>query len=109
MDPGNPELAEVRDMPDSGAFDKAGRGASGFNHTATPAMENADPNVAILVVVNGTLNALQSATKEPKLKRFVLGSSSGACTVPKPGKVLHNRLEYMETRGRSSRMASSAI
>ncbi|PTB65497.1 hypothetical protein BBK36DRAFT_1169211 [Trichoderma citrinoviride] len=74
--PGKIELAEVRNMAESCAFDEAVKGASGFIHMATPVMETADPNIAIPVVVNGTLNA-----------HFVLTSSSGACTDAKPGKV----------------------
>ncbi|PNP57244.1 hypothetical protein THARTR1_02774 [Trichoderma harzianum] len=81
------ELVEVPDMSASGGFDEAVKGASGFIHTATPVMESADPNTAIPVVIQGTLGALQSAAKEPKMKRFILTSSSGACTAPKPGKV----------------------
>ncbi|RFU81296.1 aldehyde reductase [Trichoderma arundinaceum] len=85
--PGKIELVEVPDMSVRGGFDEAVKGASGFIHTATPVMENADPNLAIPVVMEGTLNALKSAATEPKLKRFVLTSSSGACTAPKPGKM----------------------
>ena len=63
-------------MAESCAFDEAVKGASGFIHMATPVMETADPNIAIPVVVNGTLNAVQSAAKEP--------NSSISCSHPRP-------------------------
>jgi nucleoside-diphosphate-sugar epimerase len=85
--PGKIELVQVSDMSISGCFDDAVKGASGFIHTATPVMENIDPNAVIPAVIQGTLSALQSAAKEPKMERFVLTSSSGACTAPKPEKV----------------------
>lgn len=84
---GKMELAEVPDMSAAGAFADVVKGASGFIHTATPVMENSDPNVAIPVVIKGTINALEAAATEPSIKRLVLTSSSGACTAPKPNKV----------------------
>ena len=48
-------------------------------------MQEIDPNVAIPTVVQGATNMLSAAAREPKMKRVVLTSSSGACTAPKPG------------------------
>jgi nucleoside-diphosphate-sugar epimerase len=47
-------------------------------------MASYDPNTAIPVVINGTLNALESAAKEPSVKRVVLTSSSTAAASPQP-------------------------
>jgi nucleoside-diphosphate-sugar epimerase len=59
-------------------------GASGFLHLATTISPALDPHDAIPTVVNGTLNAVKAAAKEPSIKRFVLTSSSTAATLPKP-------------------------
>jgi nucleoside-diphosphate-sugar epimerase len=80
-------LVEVPDMAAPGAFDEAIKGASGLAHLATPVMQLYDPNVGIPIVVEGTLNALRAAAKEPSVKRFVLTSSSTAAASPQPNKV----------------------
>jgi nucleoside-diphosphate-sugar epimerase len=82
--PGNFELIEVPDMAAPGSYDDAVKGASGLAHVATPVMASYDPNTAIPVVVNGALNALQSAAKESSVKRVVLTSSSTAAASPQP-------------------------
>jgi len=80
-------LFEVPDMAAAGAFDEAIKGASGIAHVATPVMASFDPNEAVPVVVDGTLNALKAAAKEPSVKRAVLTSSSTAAASPQPNKV----------------------
>lgn len=78
------ELIQVPDMAIAGAYDRAMKGVSGLAHVATPVMASFDPNEAIPVVVNGTLNALEAAAKEPSVKRVVLTSSSTAAASPQP-------------------------
>lgn len=85
--PGKFSTIEVPDMAALHAFDEAVKDASGFVHTATSVMETLDPNVGIPTAVNGVLNFLESALTEPKMKRVVLTSSSGACTAPIPNTV----------------------
>ncbi|KAL6250669.1 hypothetical protein RBB50_002972 [Rhinocladiella similis] len=82
--PGKFELTEVQQMADPGAFDNAVRGASGVVHLATPVMQSYDPNEAVPMVVNGALNALKAAAKEPLITRFVMTSSSTAAASPVP-------------------------
>ncbi|KAI1647603.1 aldehyde reductase [Daldinia loculata] len=89
--PGKFELVEVPDMVASGAYDEAIKGASGFVHAAAPAMdamESADPYARVKIVVDSTVRALESAAKEPGIKRVVLTSSSGAAVFPIPNKVM---------------------
>lgn len=78
------ELIQVADMAVSGAYDEVIKGASGVAHVATPVMASFDPNEAVPVVVNGTLNVLEAAAKEPSVKRVVLTSSSTAAASPQP-------------------------
>jgi nucleoside-diphosphate-sugar epimerase len=84
---GNFSLVEVPDMASPGAFDEVIKGASGLAHLATPVMHSYDPNEGIPLVVEGTLNALRAAAKEPSVKRVVLTSSSTAAASPQPNKV----------------------
>lgn len=84
--PNSFELVEVAEMGDPGAFDNAVKGASGYIQMATPVMESYDPNVAVPNVVNGVLNGLRAAAKEPSIKRFVMTSSSTAAVSPQPNK-----------------------
>ncbi|KAI1378580.1 NAD(P)-binding protein [Hypoxylon crocopeplum] len=81
------ELFEVSDMMASGAFDEAVKGASGFIHTATPVMSSPDPHATIPIAVDSTIRSLESAAKEPLMKRVVLTSSSGASASAVPNKV----------------------
>ncbi|OTA80867.1 hypothetical protein M434DRAFT_216980 [Hypoxylon sp. CO27-5] len=80
--PGKFELVEVSDMVASGAFDEVVKGASGFAHVAAPLMISTDPNKTVPIAVESTLRALESAAKEPGMKRVVVTSSSGACACP---------------------------
>ncbi|KAI1465438.1 aldehyde reductase [Daldinia caldariorum] len=83
--PGKFELVEVPDMVKSGAYDDAVKGASGFVHAAAPAMDSMqspDPQVRVQIVVDSTVRALESASREPGIKRVVLTSSSGSAVFP---------------------------
>lgn len=82
--PGKFEVTEVQQMADPGAFDNAVQGASGVIHLATPVMQSYDPNEAVPMVVNGALNALKAAVKEPLITRVVMTSSSTAAASPVP-------------------------
>ncbi|KIW21283.1 hypothetical protein PV08_01863 [Exophiala spinifera] len=78
------DLVEVQQMADPGAFDNAVQGASGVIHLATPVMQSYDPNEAVPMVVQGALNALKAAAKEPLVRRVVMTSSSTAAASPVP-------------------------
>jgi nucleoside-diphosphate-sugar epimerase len=81
---GKIEVVEVPDMGSSGAFDSVVAGASGFVHVATPVMVEQDPNKGVPIVVNGALNVLRAAAREPTIKRVVMTSSSTAAADPNP-------------------------
>lgn len=81
---GKIELAEVPDMGAPFAFDDVVGGAAGICHVATPVMQSVDPNTAVPTVVNGALNILSAAAKQPSITRVVLTSSSTAASAPKP-------------------------
>ncbi|KAI1774804.1 aldehyde reductase [Hypoxylon cercidicola] len=85
--PGKLELVEVPDMTAVGVYDDIVKGASGFVHVAAPLMSTPDANEAIQFVVDSTLRFLESAAKEPGMKRAVLTSSSGALVSATPNKV----------------------
>ncbi|KAG5300569.1 aldehyde reductase II [Histoplasma ohiense] len=82
--PGKFDLVEVPDMAVPHAYDEAVKGASGLIHVATPVLVTYDPNEGIPMVTNGTVNILESARKEPLMKRVVLTSSSTAAASPQP-------------------------
>ncbi|EGE80807.1 aldehyde reductase II [Blastomyces dermatitidis ATCC 18188] len=82
--PGKFELVEVPDMAVAHAYDDAVKGASGLIHIATPVLVTYDPNEGIPMVTNGTVNTLESARREPLMKRVVLTSSSTAAASPRP-------------------------
>lgn len=79
------ELAIVSDMSLPSAFDKALSGVSGVAHVASDVTFN--PNVdEVMAMVEGAINSLlESAAKNPEIKRFVLTSSSVAAIWPLPG------------------------
>lgn len=86
--PGAFSYAIVPDISKSGAFDEAVKGCSGVAHVASPV--DMSPNLATIdVAVGGVQNMLESAAKEPSVKRFVLTSSSAAATLPKPNVKFH--------------------
>ncbi|KAF2732795.1 NAD(P)-binding protein [Polyplosphaeria fusca] len=84
--PSSLALTEVPDMSAPHAFSSAVQGCAGVIHTATPVMSLQDPNIAIPMVISGTVNAL-SAAADAGIKRFVLTSSSTAAASPVPNKV----------------------
>lgn len=47
---------------------------------------NPDPSVAIPIAIKATVSILEAASQQPKIKRFVLTSSSTAAYMPSPGK-----------------------
>ena len=49
----------------------------------TPLLPNPDPNEGVTSVINGTVNILTAAAREPSVKRFVLTSSTHATAEPK--------------------------
>lgn len=85
--PGRFSLAEIPDMSHEGAFDEVVKGAAGIAHVATPVRQFHDPNIAVPMVVNGTVNVLASAAAEPLVRRVVITSSSTAAASPQPNKV----------------------
>ncbi|RSL67566.1 hypothetical protein CEP53_002970 [Fusarium sp. AF-6] len=82
----NFELVEVLDMAVKGAFDKVVAGASEFIHVATDTTGSNDAHLTIPKVVDAAINALETAAKEPSMKRFVYTSSFFAATFPSPDK-----------------------
>ena len=67
----------VEDVEKPGAFDAAVVGCDGVLHTASPFHFNMKDPYADLInpAVQGTLNILKSAIKEPKIGRIVITSS----------------------------------
>ena len=85
--PGRFSLAQVPDMFHDGAFDEVVKVAAGIAHVATPVMQFHDPNIAVPIVVNGTVHALASTAAEPSVQRVIITSSSTAAASPQPNKV----------------------
>ncbi|KAK4035216.1 hypothetical protein C8A01DRAFT_18094 [Parachaetomium inaequale] len=70
------EFAEVPDITVPGAFDEAVKGVDAVAHLASPvSFDFTDPEPVLKSAINGTVRALESAQKEPKIKNFVLMSS----------------------------------
>jgi nucleoside-diphosphate-sugar epimerase len=86
--PGSFELVAVPDLAADGAFDDAVKGVSGIAHIAS-IIGYVDPNKMIPGVVDGSLNVLKAARKEPTVQAVVLTSSSWAAATPIPDKVYH--------------------
>ena len=82
--PGNFELVAVLDMRAQGAFVQAVKGVSAVVHTATIFSLDPNPHNVIPGTILGTVHALAAADQEPRVKRFVLTSSSLAAVIPKP-------------------------
>ncbi|BGP27383.1 hypothetical protein JCM10295v2_006351 [Rhodotorula toruloides] len=80
----NFDFVVVEDIEASGAFDKAVKGVDAVVHTASPFHFNVTDPYKDLInpAVQGTLNALRSAAKEPKVKRVVITSSFAAVVNP---------------------------
>ncbi|OTB04408.1 hypothetical protein M426DRAFT_73420 [Hypoxylon sp. CI-4A] len=81
------ELVEVPNMMVSNCFDEAIKGASGLIHVASPVFTSADPDVMVPIAVESTLRCLESAVKEPRIKRVVLTASGGDMVTNVPNKV----------------------
>ncbi|KAK6221163.1 aldehyde reductase 2 [Colletotrichum tabaci] len=78
------DLVAVPNMVAPGAFSKAVEGVSAVVHTAANFSLDPNPHNVIPETVSGTVNALEAATQEPSVRRFVLTSSSTAALIPKP-------------------------
>lgn len=79
------ELVEVKDLAKSGCFDDAVKGVAGIAHTASHVdMRATEPEPTIPMAIQSAVTALESAKKEPSLKRFVLTSSAWAAAAPHP-------------------------
>jgi nucleoside-diphosphate-sugar epimerase len=86
---GQLELAQVPDIATHGAFDEAVKGVVGVIHVATIASWSPIPDEVIPPTVQAALNALESATKEAGIQRFVFTSSVVAQTLLVPNKEFH--------------------
>ncbi|KAH7355648.1 hypothetical protein BKA66DRAFT_475292 [Pyrenochaeta sp. MPI-SDFR-AT-0127] len=75
-------LVEISDMLKAGALDEAVKGVSAIAHVATVAPLSGYPDPYIAQVTGLVLNLLESASREPKMKRFVFTSSSMAAANP---------------------------
>jgi nucleoside-diphosphate-sugar epimerase len=79
---GNLEIVEVPDMIADDAYTDAVKGVSGIVHLASIVTFSSDPEEVIPPTVKGTLNVLEAATTEPKVKSIVYTSSSTAALSP---------------------------
>ena len=84
--PGNFELVAVPDMTAQDAFVQAVKGVSAVIHTATIFSLDPNPHNVIPGTISGVVKALEGASQEPSVKRFVFTSSSRAAVIPKPNK-----------------------
>jgi nucleoside-diphosphate-sugar epimerase len=79
------ELVQVEDMGIPGCFDEAVRDVAGVVHTTSAVtMTATSPSPAIGDNIKTVMTALESAAKEPSVKRFVLTSSAWTSASPKP-------------------------
>jgi nucleoside-diphosphate-sugar epimerase len=72
----------VPDFSEPDAFHEAVKGVSAVIHVASDTSFSPDPHKVIQPSVKGVQQILRSAAKQPKIKRFVLTSSSTAAGVP---------------------------
>lgn len=79
---GNLEIVEVPDMIADDAYTEAVKGVSGIVHLASIVTFSANPDEVIPPTVKGTLNVLEAASTEPKVKSVVYTSSSTAALSP---------------------------
>ncbi|EME88413.1 uncharacterized protein MYCFIDRAFT_201533 [Pseudocercospora fijiensis CIRAD86] len=75
----------VEDMAPKGAFDTAVQGCSGIVHCASVTNGSPDPTVVIIPTIAGALNILESARREPSVKRFIYTSATAAAVNSGPG------------------------
>lgn len=76
---GKIEIVEIPDMVQEGVFDSAVSGVGGIVHLASVVKFSTDPEELVGPSVKGAMNIFESAKKEPRVKSFVLTSSSYAC------------------------------
>lgn len=79
---GNLEIVEVPDMIADDAYTDAVQGVSGIVHLASIVTFSSDPEEVIPPTVKGTLNILEAASTEPKVRSVVYTSSSTAALSP---------------------------
>ncbi|KAJ7676881.1 NAD-P-binding protein [Mycena polygramma] len=82
------EGVSVPDMVADGAFDGAFKGASGVVHVASVLTFSSKVKEVVPPTVKGTIEVLNSAAKEPGIKSVVYTSSSAACLLAQPDKVI---------------------
>ncbi|RYP59404.1 hypothetical protein DL769_008549 [Monosporascus sp. CRB-8-3] len=80
----NYETVVVPRMDVEGAFDEAVKDVDAIIHVATPTSRSSDPKEVVGPAVQGIVSILNSALKEPRVKRFVYTSSSLAAALAKP-------------------------
>ena len=78
------ETVVIPDFGTSKAFDEHLKGCDGIAYVAGDLSFSPDPNKIITPMVEGVRNILQSAAKEPSIKRFVITSSAIAAVQPQP-------------------------
>lgn len=79
------ELVQVPDMSMPGCFDNAVHGCAGVIHTTSSVeMQATSPEPTISNNTKTVMTCLESAAKEPSMKRFVLTSSAWAVSSPQP-------------------------
>ncbi|KAL2681186.1 hypothetical protein Neosp_008793 [[Neocosmospora] mangrovei] len=83
---GSFDLVSVPDMTIDGALDEGVKGVSAIIHVATVVNLSPDPNQVIPTAIDGAVNAIKSAYKEPSVKRFVLTSSTATLMPVSPEK-----------------------
>ncbi|KAF2739849.1 NAD(P)-binding protein [Polyplosphaeria fusca] len=76
------ELVQVSSMEDEECFDKAAEGVDGIIHTAFDSDTQMNVSSAVTMIINGTLNILQSASKSPSVQRFIYTSATAAAYTP---------------------------
>ncbi|KAF2104756.1 NAD(P)-binding protein [Rhizodiscina lignyota] len=77
------ETVEVKDMTVDGAYDEAVKDCAGVVHLATIGTFSTVADEVIPPAVEGALNVIRAAAKQPTIKRFVYTSSSAAALGPK--------------------------
>ncbi|KAF2249997.1 NAD(P)-binding protein [Trematosphaeria pertusa] len=78
-------LSEVPDLSVPGALDEAVKGCDAVANVASNTAIDPDPSVFIPPVIKATVNVLESAAKEPKVKNVVYTSSVVAMAHQVPG------------------------
>lgn len=82
--PGKFEKFVLKDILDEATVAAAVKGVAGIAHIANDSNLSPDPKPYIPNAINGALNVLKSAAKEPSIKSIVLTSSSMAAAGSNP-------------------------